>query len=107
MGADYEFELRNSIYVQFGIKTSLFLRFYVIFGKGRSHKMVTMVTRKRLSLIFFRQSFDCVSIRKVTKFQEKKVFRSSFILEKPQWGWNPLPPRGFSRITMEQKNFFS
>ncbi len=107
MGADYEFELRNSIYVQFGIKISLFLRFYVIFGKGCSHKMVAMVTRKRLSLILFFQSVDYVPIGKFTKFQEKKVFRSSGILEKPQWGWNPLPPRGFSRITMEQNKFFS
>ena len=92
-----------SIHAQLDTKISLLLRFYVIFGKGRSHKMVVMVTRKRLSLNFFFQSVYYVPIRKVTKFQEKKSFRSSVILEKPLWGWNPLPPRGFSKITMEQK----
>ncbi len=73
------------------------------FGKGHSHKMVAMVTRKRLSLICFFQSVNNRCMERVTKFQEKKVFRSSVIIEKPQWRWNPLPPRGFSRITMEQK----
>ena len=89
LGADYEYELRMSIHAQLDTKISLLLRFYVIFGKGRSHKMVVMVTRKRLSLNFFFQSVDYVPIRKVTKFQEKKSFRSSVILEKPLWGWNP------------------
>ena len=77
------------------------------FGKSGSHKMVAMVTRKRLSLIFFFQSVEYVSIEKVTKFQEKKFFRSRVILEKQKGGRNQAPPRGFSRIMLEQKNFFS
>ena len=65
---------------------------YVIFGKGHPHKMVAMVTRKRLSLIFFFQSVDYRFIGKVTKFQEKNFVRSSVILEKPRGGRNPPPP---------------
>ena len=84
----------------------MFMSFYVIFGKGRSHKMVAMVTRKRLSLIFFFQSVGYIPIGKFTKFQEKKIFRSRVILEKPQGRQNPAPHRGFSRIMLEQKNIF-
>jgi len=65
--------------------------------------MVAMATRKCLSLIFFFQGVNNRCIGMITKFQEKNIFRSSVILEKPQGGWNPPPLGGFSRITMEQK----
>ena len=67
---------------------------YVIFGKGHPHKMVAMVTRKRLSLIFFFQSVDYRFIGKVTKFQEKNFVRSSVILEKPRGGGGGMSPVG-------------
>ena len=69
--------------------------FSYAFGKNGSHKMVPMVARKRLSLFFFFRSVDYVPIRKFTKFQEKKIFRSRVILEKPPGRRNMPPPSRF------------
>ncbi len=59
---------------------------------GRSHKMVTMVTRTGLSSHFFFHMFRYRFLGKVSKFQEKIFIRSSVILEKPYGGWIPPPP---------------
>ena len=74
--------------------------------KGRSHKIVAMVNRKRLSSLFFFQSVDYRLIGKVTKGQEKKFFCSSIILEKPRGGWRIPPLLRFFQDNSGTKDFF-
>ena len=78
------------------IRATCFYMLMSFFGKGRSHKMVAMVTRKRLSLIFFFRNVDYRFIGKVTKFQEKIFIRSRVIIEKPRGG--PIRPPTPNRV---------
>ena len=81
--------------------------FSFILGKGCSYKMVSMATMKHLSLFFFLPRCQQLMYMKDHQVSRKKYLSFQSYPRKTKRREESSPPRGFSRIMLEQKIFFS
>ena len=74
--------------------------------KNTLGKLVTMVTRKRLFLIYKIENFANTQFWKVTKFQGASLFRCGVLSHLLGMGWKTPPPPpvliGLKKMTLKQ-----